>query len=122
MTNIRISLSAVLTIALLAASSAAQAAAKPPRPADYNDTPKAATVPTADWGYTRRTAEIPMRDGVTLHTVILVPKGAAGAPILLTRTPYDANGLTNHNHSGMQCVKATTMSCTVRKSGSARPR
>jgi predicted acyl esterase len=35
---------------------------------------------------------IPMRDGVKLHTVILVPKGAHGAPILLTRTPYDANG------------------------------
>ena len=34
---------------------------------------------------------IPMRDGVKLHTVILVPKGAKGAPILLTRTPYDAN-------------------------------
>ena len=99
MTTHRIALSAVLTIALLAASASAPAA-KPPRPADYNDTPKAATVPTADWGYTRRTAEIPMRDGVTLHTVILVPKGAAGAPILLTRTPYDANGLTNHNHSG----------------------
>jgi predicted acyl esterase len=35
---------------------------------------------------------IPMRDGVKLHTVILVPKGAKGAPILLTRTPYDATG------------------------------
>ena len=33
---------------------------------------------------------IPMRDGVKLHTVILVPKGASGAPILLTRTPYNA--------------------------------
>ena len=35
---------------------------------------------------------IPMRDGVKLHTVILVPKGAKNAPILLTRTPYNANG------------------------------
>jgi uncharacterized protein len=33
---------------------------------------------------------IPMRDGVKLHTVILVPKGAKHAPILLTRTPYSA--------------------------------
>ena len=39
---------------------------------------------------------IPMRDGVKLHTVILVPKGAKGAPILLTRTPYDADALTTH--------------------------
>jgi len=45
---------------------------------------------------------IPMRDGVKLHTVILVPKGALGrksAPILLTRTPYSATELTSHNHS-----------------------
>ena len=33
---------------------------------------------------------IPMRDGVKLHTVIVVPKGAKRAPILLTRTPYNA--------------------------------
>ena len=31
---------------------------------------------------------VPMRDGVKLHTVILVPKGAQRAPMLLTRTPY----------------------------------
>ena len=39
---------------------------------------------------------IPMRDGVKLHTVILVPKGASRAPILLTRTPYNATELTSH--------------------------
>ena len=42
---------------------------------------------------------IPMRDGVKVHTVILVPKGAKNAPILLTRTPYDATGLTSHAES-----------------------
>jgi putative CocE/NonD family hydrolase len=48
--------------------------------------------PTHDgWDYVRRDAEIPMRDGVKLHTVIVVPKGAKGAPILLTRTPYNAD-------------------------------
>jgi len=30
---------------------------------------------------------IPMRDGVKLYTVIMLPKGAHDAPILLTRTP-----------------------------------
>jgi putative CocE/NonD family hydrolase len=34
-----------------------------------------------------------------LHTVILVPRGAKGAPILLTRTPYNANELTRHANS-----------------------
>jgi putative CocE/NonD family hydrolase len=48
------------------------------------------------WDHVRREAMIPMRDGVKLHTVILVPKGAKKAPILLTRTPYDANALTTH--------------------------
>ena len=48
------------------------------------------------FNYERRIVEIPMRDGVKLHTVILVPKGARRAPILLTRTPYDATGLTSH--------------------------
>jgi putative CocE/NonD family hydrolase len=42
---------------------------------------------------------IPMRDTIKLHTVILVPKGATRAPILLTRTPYDANTLTGHAQS-----------------------
>ena len=42
---------------------------------------------------------IPMRDGVKLRTIILIPKGAAGAPMLLTRTPYNADELTGHAHS-----------------------
>jgi len=51
------------------------------------------------WDYTRREEMIPMRDGVRLHTVILVPKGAKNAPILLTRTPYNASDLTSHLQS-----------------------
>ncbi len=35
---------------------------------------------------------IPMRDGVKLYTVIVIPKGARNAPIILTRTPYNAAG------------------------------
>jgi putative CocE/NonD family hydrolase len=51
---------------------------------------------TSSFDYVRRVVMIPMRDGVKLHTVILVPKAAKGAAILLTRTPYDADALTNH--------------------------
>src|SRR2546423_12998736 len=51
------------------------------------------------FNYERRTVMIPMRDGVKLHTVILVPKGARNAPILLTRTPYDADNLTTRAQS-----------------------
>jgi len=49
---------------------------------------------TGSFDYVRRDLMIPMRDGVKLHTVILLPRGAARAPILLTRTPYDATALT----------------------------
>ena len=51
---------------------------------------------TDSFEYERRDLMIPMRDGVRLHTVILMPRGAKGAPILLTRTPYDATALTSH--------------------------
>lgn len=54
---------------------------------------------TERWDYERREVMIPMRDGVKLHTVILVPKGAKDAPILLTRTPYSADKLTGHAES-----------------------
>ena len=49
--------------------------------------------------FTRRKVMIPMRDGVKLHTVVLIPKGAKDAPILLTRTPYNADKLTRHARS-----------------------
>jgi uncharacterized protein len=56
--------------------------------------------PTNDgFDYQRRDVMIAMRDGVKLHTVILIPKGARNAPILLTRTPYNATDLTSHADS-----------------------
>src|SRR5437016_9130457 len=64
-----------------------------------SETPAQFTPVTGSFDYARRDVMIPMRDGVKLHTVILVPKGAKNAPILLTRTPYDANDLTTRAHS-----------------------
>lgn len=55
-------------------------------------TGKPFVAPDAANDYVKREVMIPMRDGVKLHTVIVVPKGARGAPILLTRTPYNADG------------------------------
>jgi uncharacterized protein len=54
---------------------------------------------TGTFDYTKREVMIPMRDGVKLHTVIIIPKGAKHAPILLTRTPYEASALTSHAQS-----------------------
>ena len=54
------------------------------------DIPDRFVVPTESFDYTKREVMIPMRDGVKLHTVIVVPKGVQRAPIILTRTPYEA--------------------------------
>ncbi len=68
-------------------------------PSLVSETPASFKITTNRFDYERRDVMIPMRDGVKLHTVILIPRGAAGAPILLTRTPYDATGLTSYNQS-----------------------
>jgi len=79
-------------VALLSTLGAAEQQA----PVLPGETPKRLTRPTDEYDYARRDVMIPMRDGVKLHTVILVPKGARRAPMLLTRTPYDATALTSH--------------------------
>jgi len=61
-----------------------------PTPPLAPDIPAKFTPPTQAADYERRDVMIAMRDGVKLHTVIVVPKGARRAPIVLTRTPYNA--------------------------------
>jgi putative CocE/NonD family hydrolase len=101
-------------VLVLIASASGVAAAQPAKPAtpakparspvSYpqlpSETPAQFTPSTTGFEYTRREAMIAMRDGVKLFTVILVPRGARGAPILFTRTPYNASELTAHGHSG----------------------
>jgi hypothetical protein len=70
--------------------------AAPPAATLQNETPERFVPRTDSFDYVRRDVMIPMRDGIKLHTVILVPKGANRAPILLTRTPYNATDLTTH--------------------------
>ncbi len=65
-----------------------------------NDMPDSFTPVTSSFDFVRREAMIPMRDGIKLHTVILLPRYAAHAPMLLTRTPYSADEQTKHNPSG----------------------
>jgi len=54
-------------------------------------------LPQAD--YIRRTEMVPMRDGTKLFTVIVMRKGTTNAPILLTRTVYNANRATSRTPS-----------------------
>lgn len=90
----------IATVLLLAAAAPlfAQPAAAPLDPMT-ND-----KVPSYDWvrpqaDFVRREVMVPMRDGTKLYTVIVFRKGTSGAPILLSRTPYDASGATSRNRS-----------------------
>ena len=64
-----------------------------------SETPATFTPVTSSFDHIKRDVMIPMRDGVKLHTVIVLPKGAKNAPILLTRTPYSATAQTSHADS-----------------------
>jgi putative CocE/NonD family hydrolase len=81
----RITLPLSLLLAALSTPAFSQTAAMAP------DIPVAkfeSAIPGAD--YVKQVVMIPMRDGVKLYTVIVIPKNAARAPIMLTRTPYNA--------------------------------
>ena len=64
---------------------AAQDVPAPQIPANFS-------FPEIERDYDKRVVMMPMRDGTKLYTVIVVPKGAKNAPIVLTRTPYNAKG------------------------------
>jgi uncharacterized protein len=74
----------------LSLASPSRAVIAEPTPPLAPDVPAKFTPPTQAADYERRDVMIAMRDGVKLHTVIVVPKGAKHAPIVLTRTPYNA--------------------------------
>jgi uncharacterized protein len=106
MSRVSYARSRLLLAALISATCllASPALAQRPRPASPDttlpsETPAQFTPVTSSFDYVRRDVMIPMRDGVRLHTVILIPKGATHAPILLTRTPYDATSMTSRAYS-----------------------
>jgi putative CocE/NonD family hydrolase len=85
------------SFAALALLSTYLAVAAPPSKQDSDmvqtgsDVPEKWTKPEASYDYLKRDVMIPMRDGVELHTIIVLPKNARGLPMLLERTPYDAS-------------------------------
>ncbi|SDF41389.1 CocE/NonD family hydrolase [Terriglobus roseus] len=93
---------AMATLAVLVSASAATLSAQEPlgtRPTDKNMIPPTFTPPRHEppmqqpplpLDYEKRVVMIPMRDGTKLYTVIVIPKGAKNAPMLMTRTCYNA--------------------------------
>ena len=78
----------VLLLAGAALAFSPLAAQQAPLPG--GDVPPGFAYPADTRDYVKREVMIPMRDGVQLYTVIVVRKGVTNAPILLSRTPYDA--------------------------------
>jgi putative CocE/NonD family hydrolase len=64
-----------------------------------SETPDEFKAPVESFDYVKRSVMIPMRDGVKLNTVIITPRKARNAPMLLTRTPYNAAEMTSHAES-----------------------
>ncbi|MES2136354.1 MAG: CocE/NonD family hydrolase [Pseudomonadota bacterium] len=60
------------------------------------DIPPHFAAPRGEFQYVRRTAMIPMRDGVKLYAVLIIPKARGKYPIMLDRTPYSADSATSH--------------------------
>ena len=58
-----------------------------------SEIPSKFTPVTDSFDYVRREVNIPMRDGVKLHTLIYTPKArTTNLPVILTRTPYGIAG------------------------------
>jgi hypothetical protein len=76
----------VLTLLVLAVAPVLRSQTPPLTP----DIPQKFQELSARYDYVKREVMIPMRDGVKLYTVIVIPKGAKAAPMILTRTPYNA--------------------------------
>jgi putative CocE/NonD family hydrolase len=77
-------------IAVLAAAPVLHAAPDHPKDMLTSDIPADFKVNESAYDYVKRDVMIPMRDGVKLHTVIVIPKAGGRRPMLLDRTPYDA--------------------------------
>jgi putative CocE/NonD family hydrolase len=103
-----IRLGGTTAFALLAAITGAPmvvGAPETPSPAkQISEIPDKFVLPEAEKDYLKRTEMIPMRDGVKLYTVIIVPKGAKDAPIILTRTPYSAERRVSNNSPSMEAL------------------
>jgi putative CocE/NonD family hydrolase len=83
------------------AQSAAASKVTPDMIQTASDIPADWKQPQGNFDYVKREVMIPMRDGVKLHTVILIPKGAHDLPMLLERTPYKASGFVPDNSPHM---------------------
>ncbi|WP_267380989.1 MULTISPECIES: CocE/NonD family hydrolase [unclassified Sphingomonas] len=108
----RARLTIAATALLLAGAAGAQSL-----PADI---PKTFKTADAGFDFDKQSVDIPMRDGVKLHAVILRRKGLTDAPIVLQRTPYGAESELSHNESGHADMLARGFDSTLVDAGYIR--
>ena len=76
-----------------------------PSPAtQISEIPDKFVMPEPQKDYLKRIEMIPMRDGVRLYTVIIIPKGARDAPIILTRTPNGTGRSVSNDNPSMEAL------------------
>lgn len=71
-----------------------------PTVAGGGDIPVGFNAPRDEFQYIRREVHIPMRDGVKLYAVLIIPRGNGKFPIMLDRTPYSADKATTRGGFG----------------------
>ena len=99
---------AAATLLLGIAVSVAGGAQQAGPASQVSEIPDNFVVPDARNDYIKRTEMIPMRDGVKLYTVIIIPKAAKEAPIVLTRTPYNAKDRASNNNPSILSLLSET--------------
>jgi len=101
MTRISTTLPACLALLLLGLLAGPFATAQDLAAKGTGDIPEKFTPRVDNFDYVRDEVMIPMRDGVKLFTVIVRPKNPQqAAPIVMTRTPYNASKRTHSTESG----------------------
>src|SRR5215831_16446253 len=100
-----VSVLAVLGMTATVASAQTGEVKPAPSPAmQISEIPDKFVMPEPQKDYLTRIEMIPMRDGVRLYTVIIVPKAAKDAPIVLTRTPNGTNRYVSNNNPSMEAL------------------
>ena len=109
--RVMVGVSGLAVLGMTATVAGAQTGEVKPAPSpatQISEIPDKFVMPEPQKDYLKRIEMIPMRDGVRLYTVIIVPKGAKDAPIVLTRTPANAQIRVSNNNPSMEALLPET--------------
>src|SRR5207248_414538 len=111
-----VSVASLAVLGMTATLAGAQTGEVKPAPSpatQISEIPDKFVMPEAEKDYLKRIEMIPMRDGVKLYTVIIIPKAAKEAPIVLTRTPNGTNRYVSNDNPSMASMEALLPVVTI---------